>query len=152
MCPFTFDLLEPSKYWNARLERAIEISYFFVMQNVVNDLLGNEEKVLDGILEIFRRSKPGSILIITDLIIPAVRQFLSKIVSKIEEDEIGQCISNRCNDRLKLIPNFAIPEIIETELLTGENNLIPRNSTRYCYVILERIPVENNIDEQEIPF
>jgi len=152
MCPFTFDLLEPSKYWNARLERAVRISNFFVMQNCINDLLGSEDELLFGILELFRLSKPGSIFIISDLIIPAVRQFLLKIVSKIEEDEIGQCISNHCDHRLELIPNFSIPQIIKTELLTGENNLIPRKSTRYCYIVLERISDKPDYDEVEIPF
>ena len=151
---YKFDLLAQSTDWNARIDRAINLSNFFYMQNCVNDLLGDEEQLFHNIIELFRRTRPGSILIISDLIFPKIMGFLSRLVDEIQDENIGSCLCNHCNDRLAFTPNIIVPEIIETELRTGESNLIPRSSTRFCYVALERIADNFETDEEyeDLPF
>ena len=72
----------------------------------------------------------------------------------IEGENIGVCIRNRCNDTLTFTPQIIVPEIIKAELLTGKDKLIPRKSTNYCYIVLERIADDGEIaqDDGVIPF
>lgn len=149
--PLKFDFLNLPDAWDARVERAVQISNLFVMQNCLNDQLDMSDQLLQNFLWIFEKISLGSIFIVADLNFQNVLDLMVKIETAVDENGLGVAIDSAASGIVKFRSRIKVPSIICEELLTGEENLIPRQYTRFYSSILVRYE-ENGRDDDAIPF
>lgn len=145
--PLEFDLFSSPSNWDVFVKHAFALSKFFVMQNCLNDQIGIPE-LLNSFLDIFREVTPGSLFVLIDLKYPKVQEFMRNVELEVQEQKLGVVHYSVDNGLIDFQSNIKVPPIIFEELLTGENRLIPRKSTKLYASILRRIEMQ----EDEIPF
>jgi hypothetical protein len=151
--PLEFDFLDLPNSWDARVERAIQISDFFVMQNCLNDQLDLSDELLQNFLWIFQQIQSGSIFIIADLKFQNVLDLMVRIEKEVVSTELGVVVHSATQGIVEFQSQIEAPSIIYEELLTGEDNLIPRRYTRFYSSILVRHEESERGDSlDKIPF
>lgn len=144
--PMEFDFLDPKTLEDRFVQRATQICNLVVMQNCLNDQLGNRQAVLEMLKNIFTQTVPGTLFVISDLNYPAVRELIGEMSDFVEESGLGEVLLPVQNQATRLCSREQVPAIILEHLLNGDEakNLIPRKYTYFYSAVYQRI--------EEIPF
>ncbi len=144
--PMEFDFLNPKTLEDRFVQRAMQICNLVVIQNCLNDQMGNRQAVSEMLRNIFAQTVIGTIFMISDLNYPAVRELISEMSDFVEESGLGEVLLPVQNQATRLCSRVEVPPIILNHLLIGDEakNLIPRKYTYFYSAVYRRI--------EEIPF
>ncbi len=129
--PLEYDLREPARVPNPDVERALQRSNLFVMQNCLNDLPDDPEQIMQMVLEQFFQFPEGSLFILIDLLYANVRQLMLKLEEEITRRGLGVVLRSVRKGKVELRSNIQIPHVILEELLVGKDGLKRRKSTKF---------------------
>lgn len=139
--PLCFDFMNTGRLRNKAIFQAINSSHLLVMQNCLNDQMGNPTYARVMALEIFRRAAPGCVFLISDLDFDKVRELIARISEEISLLKLGKVILPVQERPVEMVSNFVTPPVIRENLLNGNEvkGLVPKRSIKVYSVIFERI-------------
>lgn len=137
--PIEFDFSSDAFLSDPFADRAIRHANLFIMQNCLNDQLENPDQACETVLRIFRQASPGAVYAICDLNFNLVRELIRNIQKSVTSEGIGKVILSVKEEFDKVVTSIALPPIIKDHLLTGANNLVPKNNTKYYSSVMQRI-------------
>lgn len=152
--PMDFDFLspdpDPNTIENLFFHDAVENSNLIVMQNCINDQLGDSETISNFLKYLFTNMSTGSLLVLIDIKYPSIRDFIRQLGTEISDDGMGDVLIPVQNHPIALRAKFDIPDIILENLLIGDKtrNLIPKKNTGIYYSAILRLANPND----DIPF
>ena len=138
LVPYECDMLAEQVLDSPWGERAITISNLFVMQNSLNEYIGNEATFLENFLSLFQMISPGSIFVLIDLNFLQIKNLMQSIEIAITEHELGDAIVHVEDQYTNIESNIALPDILQEELFTSADGLIPKKHTRFYSSLLIR--------------
>ncbi len=139
--PLPFDFQDTRSLRKHSVVQAIRRSQLLVMQNCLNDQMGNLKYAQVMAQEIFRLTEPGAIFLISDLDFEKIRDVIGKIERVVTAEKLGEVILPVREEPVELISNFVIPQVLREHLFTGEEGkfLIPKKTSKVYYTVLQRI-------------
>jgi hypothetical protein len=139
--PLSFDFMNTGCLREKAIFQAISGSHLLVMQNCLNDQMGNPKYAGVMALEILRHAEPGAIFLISDLDFDKIRELIARISQDISLQKLGEVILPVQEQPIELFSNFQVPAIIRECLLNGDENplLLPKRSSKVYFAIFKRI-------------
>lgn len=139
--PLEFDFLKLDTLQEAFVQRAIQISELLVMQNCLNDQLGNKGAILEMLKNIFAQTKPGALFILCDLNYQGAHEIMRELENHIIQMGMGQVLLPVKRNSKRYCACFDLPDILRQNLLTGDERkfLIPRKYTDCYYTVIQRV-------------
>jgi len=138
--PMNFDFLDPETLKDPFVQRSIQISDLVVMQNCLNDQLGNHQPVMTMLQNVFTQVKPGTLFIISDINYNTIRGIIQKFSNFVAQSRLGEVLLHVQKQASRIRSSIDIPPIILEHLLIGDagRNLIPRKYTYFYSAVFQR--------------
>lgn len=139
--PMELDFLSSLALEEPFVRHSIEISDLVVIQNCLNDQLANKDAVFAMLLNIFSKTAPGTIFVISDLHYDRVRQFIQNFTTQIEQQNLGKTLIEVKEQPRTISAQFSVPQPVLENLLTGDESkhLIAKKYTKFYYAVFQRI-------------
>ncbi|MDY6805778.1 MAG: hypothetical protein SXA11_18510 [Cyanobacteriota bacterium] len=125
-----------------KISKTTNNSHLFVFQNCLNEIW-NKSATQNNIKFLLDRAPKDSFIIIADLLYDQSRKIV-KNIAKTAEERRDYKILEKC-DEMTIQSSFTLPEIIEENLLTGENGLIPKKRINFFFLALKKIRYSRKI-------
>jgi hypothetical protein len=138
--PLKFDCLNQSSLDDPKVIKAIQHSQLFVMQNCLNDLVGNSESTHEMVMHIFRLAPARALFIICDLNFCEVKDLIQRIQNSIHSENIGKILLSVQEQPEEFRSNIILPPLITENLLIGdrEKKLISKEIVNIYYAVFQR--------------
>ncbi|MCX6083229.1 MAG: hypothetical protein NTW32_27190 [Chloroflexi bacterium] len=139
--PMELDFLSPSALEAPFIGPIIGISDMVVIQNCLNDQLANKDAVFTMLLNIFSKTAPGALFVISDLHYDPIRQFIQEFTTQIEQQNLGKTLIEVKEEPRTIRAQFSVPQPVLENLLTGDESkhLIAKKYTKFYYAVCQRI-------------
>jgi len=112
----------------------IKACNLFIFQNCLNEL-ENTSTIQENIKFLFDNAPLKSIVIIADLLYDQNSDIVEDIKKKIHERSDSEVLQE---GSLKIRSSLPISPIIQTNLLTGEDGLIPRSRINFMFLAMRK--------------
>ena len=139
--PLLFDFQDTRSLRKRSIDQAIRRSQLLVMQNCLNDQMGNLKYAQVMAQEIFRRAAPSAVFLISDLDFEKVRDVIGKIERVVTAEKLGKVILQVQEEPVDLVSNFVVPQVLREYLFTGEEGkwLTPKKTSKVYFSVLQRM-------------
>jgi hypothetical protein len=144
--PMEFDFLAPETLTNPFVQRSIQISDLVVMQNCLNDQLGNCQAVMIMLQNVFTQITPGTLFVVSDINYNTIRDTIREFSDFVARSGLGEVLLPVQDQAIRIRPHIEVPQVLLEHLLTrdAQRRLIPRKYTYFYSAVYRRI--------EEIPF
>jgi hypothetical protein len=130
--PRELDITGEVSSWHSVIQKSINNSDILVMQNCLNDAIGQSEGFIDNFVNIVKIAKIGALILIIDLKHEHIKDLMIKLENALENSGMGQIVhgaSKLDNFRAEI----SVPIEIRERLLIREDGLIPKESTYFRF-------------------
>ena len=136
--PIRCNMLECFTCEHNLCDEVIPTARFHIMQNCLNDMVGNPVGIINAFRKLFIKLTLGSIFIIIDLNYLGVRDLLNVIEQDIVSKHLGIAIKPVCTENEWYKPGFDIPQELIDHIFDNGPETIPKKYTKYYSLVLRR--------------
>ncbi|MCU0549469.1 MAG: hypothetical protein MUC48_08995 [Leptolyngbya sp. Prado105] len=130
----------------------IQTTDLFVIQNCLNEFVNTPQVFIENIDFLIQEMSESSILIIADLNFEIVKRLMGQVECHFRTVSRLEVIRSNASGYSCLHSRLPLLKVLTDNLLTGEEDLIPKKKVNFNYLAIQKMPIAVQFEYASIPF